>query len=235
MNAEEQQMKEWVQWTLNNTEVAEKETPELLQAIKNDLWERPPIIMANLMDKLPTIFEEQNKELDRLLSNATKIQKIKEWLGVIDSGLLYRTNNNIEQAALNKWKSEFEARKIYLENELKKLETLSQTAAAPQQTQTVPQFIVNQIALIHVYNGIIITRENGKSIAMQYAHASGEKLFQRYTFYSSRQNRTGQENTKKKTQNKINLIESVIPYLSEANKQRATDELNTLKTTLNNE
>ncbi|MBX3165314.1 MAG: hypothetical protein KF900_12635 [Bacteroidetes bacterium] len=102
--------------------------------------------------------------------------------------------------------------------------------AFPKKKKTEPQFTVNQIALIHLYEKKQVTRENGKEIAKQYGHASGNNLFNRFSYYSSRQNRIATESTQKKTKNKIELIESVIPHLSETNKQSATNELNTLKT-----
>lgn len=63
-------------------------------------------------------------------------------------------------------------------------------------------------------------------------HSSGEKLFQKFTFYSSRQNRTGPPSpaTPKKFQNKIDLLESILEKLSKQAKQRALDEVKILKT-----
>lgn len=88
---------------------------------------------------------------------------------------------------------------------------------------------INQIALIHAYNGKQITRKDSDSVAKQYGCNSGEKLFQRFTFYNSRANRKGAELTEKKTQNKIQLIESVIGHLSPSGKNLAADELKTLR------
>ena len=95
---------------------------------------------------------------------------------------------------------------------------------------------ISQIALIYCYEGKIITRENGNEIAKDYGHNSGEKLFQKITFFSSAQNRKGKPSpsTPKKFQNKIALLESVIEKLSNEAKSRATDELNTLKSLFKN-
>lgn len=99
---------------------------------------------------------------------------------------------------------------------------------------------VNQIALIHVYEGIQITRENAGEIAAKHgftAKNSGEGLFQDYTTYSSKANRKGKPTpcTPKRLKNKIELFESVVNYLSNNNKQRAIDEINILKTIFENE
>src|SRR5690606_32483357 len=60
----------------------------------------------------------------------------------------------------------------------------------PQQTEKPkPELTINQIALKYVYSEIQITRENGNKIAKEYGHNSGEKLFQRFTYYSSAANR----------------------------------------------
>jgi hypothetical protein len=103
-------------------------------------------------------------------------------------------------------------------------------------TKNKPELSISQVALIFCYEGKIITRENGNQIAKEYGHNSGEKLFQKFTFYSSAQNRKGKPSpaTPKKFQNKITLLETVIEKLSKEAKSRATDELNTLKTLFKN-
>ena len=99
---------------------------------------------------------------------------------------------------------------------------------------------VNQIALIHVYEGVQITRENAGEIAAKHGYTaknSGEGLFQDYTNYCSTANRKGKPTpcTPKKLKNKIELFESVVSHLSDNNKQRAIDEINILKTIFENE
>jgi hypothetical protein len=98
---------------------------------------------------------------------------------------------------------------------------------------------VPQIALIHVYEGSQITRENAGEIAAKHGYTSknsGEGLFQDYTNYCSTANRKGKPTpcTPKKLKNKIELFESVVNYLSDINKQRAIDEINILKTIFEN-
>lgn len=86
---------------------------------------------------------------------------------------------------------------------------------------------INQIALKHFYEGLSITRENGNQIAKQYGHNSGEKLFQRFTYFSSSANRRGRPtpDTRKKLENKIKLFESVIDLLPNDKRRIANDEL----------
>ena len=94
-----------------------------------------------------------------------------------------------------------------------------------------PKLTINQIALKYVYELLQITRENGKEIARKYGHNSGEKLFQRFTYYSSTANRKGKPIpcTPKKLDNKIKLIESVIELLPTDKQERAKDEVSILK------
>lgn len=90
---------------------------------------------------------------------------------------------------------------------------------------------IDQIALKYVYEGLQITRINHNEIAKQYGHNSGEKLFQRFTYYSSTANRKGKPTpfTQKKLDNKIKLIESIIELLPTDKQGRAKDEVLILK------
>ena len=99
---------------------------------------------------------------------------------------------------------------------------------------------VKQIALIHVYNGKTIIRENADSIASEYGYnskKSGEGLFQDYTLYASTANRKAIPDpfSKKKLRNKIELFESINQYLTDAGKIRAKDEIQILKNYLDKE
>src|SRR5690606_29852824 len=95
-----------------------------------------------------------------------------------------------------------------------------------------PELKIDQIALKYAYEGMQITRENGNEIAKQYGHNSGEKLFQRFTYFSSSANRKGKPIpcTPKKLDNKIKLIESIIELLPTDRQERAKDEVSILKT-----
>jgi hypothetical protein len=94
-----------------------------------------------------------------------------------------------------------------------------------------PELKIDQIALKYAYEGLQITRENGNGIAKKYGHNSGEKLFQRFTYFSSSANRKGKPNlcTPKKLDNKIKLIESIIELLPTDKQERAKDEVSILK------
>lgn len=94
-------------------------------------------------------------------------------------------------------------------------------------TKQQPKLKIDQIALKYVYEGLQITRGNGNEIAKQYGHTSGEKLFQRFTYYTSRANRKAKPDlcTAIKLKNKIKLIETVIELLPIEKQGRAKDEV----------
>lgn len=131
------------------------------------------------------------------------------------------------------------ADKIYWQiaaREEKSLEESLERANKKTSSRAKTEFSINQVALIFHYEGKAITRKNGNKIAKEYGHNSGEKLFQKFTFFSSSQNRKGKPNppTPKKFKNKIDLFESVIEKLSNEAKSRAMDDINTLKTLFQN-
>lgn len=107
----------------------------------------------------------------------------------------------------------------------------SNSSDSKNESNTQAKFSINHIALKHYYEKTFITRENSDSIAKQYGHTSGEKLYQRFTHYSSRANRKGipPNCTPKKLHNKIKLFESVIKTLRSDCISEATDEVNILK------
>jgi len=90
-----------------------------------------------------------------------------------------------------------------------------------------PELRIEQIALKYAYEGLRITRENSNTIVKQYGHNSGDKLYNRFTFFSSAANRKGKplSCTPKKLENKIKLIESVIELLPSDKQGRAKDEV----------
>lgn len=100
-----------------------------------------------------------------------------------------------------------------------------------RQPKTKNKIKIDAIALKYVYEGLQITRENGNEIVEQYGHKSGEKLFQRFSHYSSAANRKGKpiRCTPRKLDNKIKLIESVIQLLPPDKQERAKDEVSILK------
>jgi len=111
----------------------------------------------------------------------------------------------------------------------------------PQQAETKSDKLkVKQIAIIHVYEGLQITRGNAGEIASKHGYTaknSGEGLFQDYTHYCNTSNRIGKPTpcTPKKLKNKIELFESVVNHLTDSNKKRAIDEINILNTIFDNE
>jgi hypothetical protein len=79
---------------------------------------------------------------------------------------------------------------------------------------TSPKPTIKQIALICHYTDRAVTRTNAQMIVSEYQHTSGDALFNQYSRYRSKANRTGAENSKKKNSNKIELFESISPYLT---------------------
>ncbi|MBB5645982.1 hypothetical protein [Pedobacter cryoconitis] len=71
---------------------------------------------------------------------------------------------------------------------------------------------IRQVALICHYTDRTVTRESAKAIVKEYDHASGDALFNLYSYYRSKSNRIGTENTKKKNDNKIKLFESILNW-----------------------
>jgi len=112
-------------------------------------------------------------------------------------------------------------------NRILKYRLVGQTKA-PQQSNKLK---IDQIALKYAYEELQITRDNGNRIAKEYGHNSGEKLFQRFSHYSSAANRKGKPTlcTPKRLINKIKLIESIIDLLPIDKQERAKDEVLILK------
>ncbi|WP_233897716.1 hypothetical protein [Tenacibaculum piscium] len=103
------------------------------------------------------------------------------------------------------------------------------------QTKKEPQQIklsIKQVALKYIYEGKSITRQNSNSIIKGYGHTSGDKLYNEYTRYSSKANRTANEETEQRLKNKIKLIESVISLLSIENQDKPKKEITDLKAKL---
>lgn len=90
---------------------------------------------------------------------------------------------------------------------------------------------VDQIALFYFYKGIQITRANGVSKIKPFGFKSGERLYQRYNYFSSSINRINPPypNSHTKFKNKIKLFESVVNMLPISKRKRAQSELDTLK------
>jgi hypothetical protein len=94
---------------------------------------------------------------------------------------------------------------------------------------------LNQIALIHFYEKNPITRDNDQEIAERYGYFSknsGEKLYHKYTSFSSSANRKAIPDTKLMLKNKIELFESIIQHVENKPRLLVIDEINLLKTRL---
>lgn len=102
---------------------------------------------------------------------------------------------------------------------------------SPTNKQETRELTINQIALKYVYSGNQVTRKNSDAIIVQYGHKSGEKLFHRFTFYSSAANRKGIPHpcTAKKLKNKIDLLESVIELVPADKQTKINVEVSGLK------
>ncbi|QIH39733.1 hypothetical protein G7A72_13335 [Flavobacterium sp. Sr18] len=78
----------------------------------------------------------------------------------------------------------------------------------------------NQLALIMVYNGNTMVTRN----------EHGDDLYNKVTKWVKSKTRTADPDTTKLVlENKIKLFESIIPFLLEENRQKAIDEIKTLK------
>lgn len=96
---------------------------------------------------------------------------------------------------------------------------------------------VKQIALVYVYNNDLITRDNANNIVKKYGYTSGEGLYQDFIKYSNVQNRSGRPSplTRKKLNNQIERIKSIIQHLSDKGKQQANKDLEKLNELYQNE
>lgn len=88
---------------------------------------------------------------------------------------------------------------------------------------------IDQIALLYVFEQKAITRKNGDEIAASFGHTSGEKLFQRFTYFSNRSNRISAESTSTKLANKIKQLESIVNHLSAEHLSKLQAEIVILK------
>lgn len=202
--------------------------------------------ILNFKKKTKDVFDriefEQRKELFEFFKDST-INDLALKKGQKEAGTATYISNKKKKIGRTSIQSEL--KKTPVQNLIAKIETLEAylnwlneyyeelQALPPQQTEKPkPVLTINQIALKYVYSEIQITRKNGNEIAKEYGHNSGEKLFQRFTFYSSPANRKGrpQPCTPKKLKNKIELLESVLEHLPKDKQNRIKDEVSILKT-----
>ena len=95
------------------------------------------------------------------------------------------------------------------------------------------KYTIKQIALILVYEGKILNRENADKIIKEYGHNSGHKLYLEFNKVNKIKERISDPDISKKILlNKIKLFKSVAKILSIDLKAKVTDEINTLQSYL---
>ncbi|TVZ16408.1 hypothetical protein [Maribacter sp. MAR_2009_72] len=97
---------------------------------------------------------------------------------------------------------------------------------------------LKEIAIIHAYKvGKSLTQKEAKTLAKEYGWASGHKLYQYVNYFISRTNRKGDEGTLVKNKNKQKIIEGILHFLNNEEKNSAMDDLailaNIIKTKYN--
>ena len=91
------------------------------------------------------------------------------------------------------------------------------------------QLTIKQVALLHAYNNLKVTRENANDIIKNHGHTSGQKFFQFYCEYINPTNRVSDpRSTNKIMQNKIKLFESVLDHLNKEGREKALKDLEEL-------
>lgn len=183
-------------------------------------------------------FSDKQDYVNKVFEYITKKIFFSHWASSI-SGFTININNEITNAFEDGQKQGYYYKAwSYILSSCSLYAPLFQEFLKPQPiVEQKPELKINQIALKYVYESLQITRENSNKIAKQYGHNSGEKLFQRFTYYSSLANRKGKPNscTPKLLDNKIKLIESVIELLPIDKQGRAKDEVSILKTIYDSE
>ena len=114
---------------------------------------------------------------------------------------------------------------------LKELNTLEGVLKELEQPQQKSKLSDKQIVLFHIYNGDEITNDNKNDFARRYkkgAKTSGHRLYGIFNNYRRTTDRTGDPGTKRRLQNKIRLIESVIPLLPTEEQKKPKDEIKIL-------
>ncbi|MEO2061925.1 MAG: hypothetical protein ABGW97_02995 [Christiangramia sp.] len=94
--------------------------------------------------------------------------------------------------------------------------------------ETSPELQLNQIALLIFYEGGGVYKDNCDSTAEEYgwnSKTSGHKLYQYFNKLRDKSERIGDPGSKRKLNNKIDLLESVVPHLSDTASQKAKTEI----------
>lgn len=142
---------------------------------------------------------------------------------------LFRFNKELKDYEFSLEIAREKENRTILQEELEKLVNDSKTV---KETKDKPPLSLPQIALIHIYKGEQITRENGGVIAKKAgfnSKTSGEKLCRYYDKYYKPMDRIGDAESKRKNSYKVSLIESIIHQLPPNKQQLAKDEVEALK------
>jgi hypothetical protein len=94
---------------------------------------------------------------------------------------------------------------------------------------------IAQIALINIYKGKIITRDNANEIAKAQGYISknsGERLYQKYLKYHLPKDRTANDGTERKSKAKLKLLKSVVEHLQKDLQSAILTEAEQLKKTI---
>jgi hypothetical protein len=177
------------------------------------------------------ILREQNKPLEE---GQTELKMVETHEYIIDIKVNLTETPPIlisseQSIPLEEEKTEskiVEAHEDILDIQVNETETppiLTSTEQSIPLEEQMPKLTLSQIALKYYYEGLTITRQNGDDIVEKFGYKSGDKLYQLFTKYAVKINRTGDEDSEKKLENKIKLLERVIKILP-ANKQEKAKE-----------
>lgn len=110
----------WMDWMVNNVEIAKKEYPEMFELVREMVREKPPYFTAAIIEKIPEHFVKWNNDIDNCLLS-TRERKLKTYIELIEL-LLYRLefNSDIENNAVNKIKPELLEMEVYFKDLLTK-------------------------------------------------------------------------------------------------------------------
>lgn len=92
-----------------------------------------------------------------------------------------------------------------------------------------------QVALIHVYEGRLIDKDNCNAIAESYGWKSGEKLKKLYNNNLRRSQRVGSPGSDRPLKEKIKRLSSIVPIVSEGKRSDVIKDLEHLEGLLNKE
>lgn len=175
---------------------------------------------------LSSMEEMEKKGIDTAIESARLCRKdIEE-----TNRALFRLNKELKDYEFSLEIAREKEKRTIIKEEVEKLGINSSELI--EVTTFKKELSLTQIALIYIYKGDVITRNNGNQIAKKAGYiskTSGDKLYQNFTKYVSSADRKGDAGTKRKNQNKIKLIESIVELLPNDKQQRAKDEISILK------